>query len=49
MDQSSLAIDDIFARGGNADCGISQEPGPGPLLAVVQRIVEISDPVFSPH
>src|SRR4026207_1910628 len=44
-DKSSLAVDNICGGGGTSDCRVPQKPGPGPLLAVVERLAPVSGPV----
>src|SRR6185295_18809573 len=44
-DKSSLAVDDIRSSGGTSESCVPQEPSPGPLLAVAERIGQISYPV----
>src|SRR5258708_40323884 len=46
LDQPSLAIDVVRVGGGSPDSRLPEEPGRGPLLAVVQRVVQVLRPVL---
>ena len=47
LTEPSLAIDAVRGRGGAAGHRAAQEPGASPLLAVVQRVVQVLRPVLA--